>query len=213
MFKNRAEAGRLLAKELEAHRGTDAVVLALPRGGVVVGEQIARALELPLDIIAVRKVGHPLHPEYAIGAVDESRGILMNEREAASVDQVWLESEIEREQAEALRRASVYRGERKPLDLEGKVAIIADDGIATGLTMKLAVGSAQKRGAKKIVVAVPVASSEAVAELKREGAEVVLLEPPEEFLGAVGAHYIEFDQVEDAEVIRLMQAQNTGSTD
>lgn len=207
MFTNRVEVGQLLARKLETYRGTPAVVLALPRGGVVVGERIARALDLPLDIVAVRKIGHPHHPEYAIGAVDESGGMVMNERESLAVDQAWLKLEIERERKEALRRASVYRGERGPLHLEGKVAIIADDGIATGLTMQLAVEAARKRGAKKIVIAVPVAPREAVAELKRTGADVVVLEPPEEFLGAVGAHYIEFAQVRDDEVIRLMQPQ------
>jgi len=206
MFKNRAEAGKLLAQKLAHYRDTGALVLALPRGGVVVGAEVAQALASPLDIIAVRKVGHPHHPEYAIGAVDESGGIFMNEMETASIDQSWLKEEIKRERAEALRRARVYRGAHGPLNVEGKTVIIADDGIATGLTMRLAVESAKKRGAKKIVVAVPVAPPEAVAQLTRGGAEVVTLEPPEAFLGAVGAHYLEFAQTQDDEVIRLMRS-------
>ena len=204
MFKNRVDAGRQLAEKLAKYRGQDAVVLALPRGGVVIGREIARALELPLDIAVARKIGHPLSPEYAIGAVDDTGAIILNDAETESVSQAWLSDEIEREKKEAERRVKAYRGGRKPIPISGKTALIVDDGIATGLSMRLVVRSLRAQNPARIVVAVPVASAEAVRGLRKEADEVITLEPPEEFLGAVGAHYIEFEQVEDAEVIRLL---------
>ena len=205
MFKDRSDAGRQLAEKLAPYRGKHAVVLALPRGGVVTGFEIARALALPLDIIAVRKVGAPDNPEYAIGAVGADGTAILNDAEAAMIDKAWLAGEIAAQKKEARRRGRVYRAGRKPLGIAGKTAIIVDDGIATGLTMRVAVRSAKAEKAEKVVVAVPVAPPESVHALSEEGAdEVVVLEPPEEFLGAVGAHYIRFEQIEDDEVIRLM---------
>ena len=214
MFKDRSDAGRHLAEKLAHYRGQNAVVLALPRGGVVAGREIAQALGLPLDIAVVRKIGHPLSPEYAIGAVDDAGAIILNDAETESVSQAWLSDEIEREKKEAERRVKAYRGARKPIPILGKTALIVDDGIATGLTMRLVVRSLRAqhtagcggtcRRPARIVVAVPVASAEAVESLRKEADEVITLEPPEEFLGAVGAHYLEFAQVEDAEVIRLL---------
>ncbi len=204
MFRDRTEAGKLLARALEAYR-TSAVVLALPRGGVVLGYEVAHALGVPLDIVVSRKIGHPLHPEYAIGVVDERGERILNELEAAGVDQDWLAEESKRQQEEAARRVKLYRGGRPPAVLAGKVVILVDDGIATGLTMQLAVRSIRQQRPEKIVVAVPVAPSESLQMLAQEGAEVVVLEPPEDFAGAVGAHYERFEQVEDDEVIKLLQ--------
>jgi len=131
----------------------------------------------------------------------------LNDAEAAMIDKAWLAGEIAAQKKEARRRGRVYRAGRKPLGIAGKTAIIVDDGIATGLTMRVAVRSAKAEKAEKVVVAVPVAPPESVHALSEEGAdEVVVLEPPEEFLGAVGAHYIRFEQVEDDAVIRLMGA-------
>ena len=207
MFTDRKEAGKKLAEKLVAYRGTDTVVLALPRGGVVTGHEVAKALTLPLDIIAVRKIGHPSSPEYAIGAVDEHGTRILNETEAAAVDQKWLAEETGRQKEEAKRRSTAYRESRAPEILAGKAAIIVDDGIATGLTMRLAVRAVKAQNPQKIIVAVPVAPAESLQTLKQEGADdTVVLEPPEEFLGAVGAHYVRFEQVEDAEVIRLLQS-------
>ena len=153
----------------------------------------------------MRKVGHPDNPEYAIAAVDEKGTAILNETETASVDPSWLKEEIRREKAEARRRSLVYRGGEKALTIKGKTVIIVDDGIATGLTMRLAVRSVKIQKPEKVIVAVPVAPSDSVQTLKEEGAdEVVVLEPPEQFLGAVGAHYLRFEQVEDAGVIELM---------
>ena len=203
MFADRAEAGRKLAQRLTQYSGQDAIVLALPRGGVVVGYEIARALGLPLDIRVVRKIGHPGDPEYAIGAVDENGVAVLDNREADSIDQGWLAEETARQQKEAQRRSEVYRKGKAPVQIAGKIAILTDDGIATGLTMRLALAAVKAERPQKIVVAVPVAPSDAVQEIKRE-ADVVVLEPPEDFSGAVGAHYERFEQVEDEEVMRLL---------
>ena len=207
MFADREEAGRQLAEQLSQYHGKDALVLALPRGGVVLGAVIARVLSLPLDIIAVRKIGHPSAPEFALGAVDEEGTRILNEEEAMMVDPSWLASETAREMKEAKRRSRVYRSGKAHANMSGKTAIIVDDGVATGLTMRLAVKVAKAQKPKRVIVATPVSSSEAAAEILEEADELVVLEPPEEFLGAVGAHYIRFEQVEDAEVIRLLKQQ------
>lgn len=205
MFRDRAEAGRKLAQKLLRYANANALVLALPRGGVVVGFEIARALNLPLDIVAVRKIGHPNSPEYAIGAVDESGERILNEEEAHGVNSGWLAAETERELKEAKRRSAVYRGGRPQAKVEGKVVILVDDGIATGLTMRLAVRSVKAQKPQKILVAVPVAPADSASRLSEEGAdELIVLEPPENFAGAVGAHYVRFDQTSDGEVGRLL---------
>lgn len=207
MFRDRKDAGLQLAKKLAKYRAGNAIVLALPRGGVVAGYEIARALELPLDIAVVRKVGHPLSPEYAICAVDERGTLLCNEQEAASVDRAWLKAEIERQKREALRRIAVYRGKREPISLAGKIAIIVDDGVATGLTIRLAIASVKVQKPARAIVAVPVVSAEAARDIMQTADQLVFLEPPEDFLGAVGAHYEEFEQVGDEEVIQLLNKQ------
>lgn len=204
MFRDRHDAGRRLAQNLERYAEKDAVVLALPRGGVVLGREVADALKLPLDIVVARKIGHPNNPEYAIAAVDEKGMLLCDEAERRTIDPQWLEGERERQRQEAHRRVVRYRGEKQPPQVKGKIAIIVDDGIATGLTMRLAIKAIRAHMPAKIVVAVPVAPSDSIARIRREADELVVLEPPEEFLGAVGAHYEEFDQVADEEVVRLL---------
>src|SRR3989344_634612 len=204
MFRDRNDAGRQLAEKLAKYRGQDAVVLALPRGGVVTGREIAQALGLPLDIAVVRKIGHPLSPEYAIGAVDDTGAIFLNDAETESVSQAWLSVVIEKEKEEGVRRAKTYSGDRKTIPISCKVALIVDGGVATGLTVRLAVRSLRAQNPARIVVAVPVASAEAVESLRKEAGQIIALEPPEEFLGAVGSHYLEFAQVEDAEVKKLL---------
>jgi len=204
MFEDRADAGRQLTKRLAPYAGQAAIVLALPRGGVVVGREIAQALGLPLDIVVARKIGHPNNPEYAICAVDEKGTLLCNQAEAREVDRKWLEEQAQREQAEARRRSSVYRAGKPPAAIGGKIAIIVDDGIATGLTMRLAILATKAQKPARVVVAVPVAPLDVAETIREEVDELVVLEPPEEFQGAVGAHYERFDQVEDQEVIRLL---------
>jgi len=205
MFRDRRDAGRKLAERLTEYRGADAVLLALPRGGVVLGAELARSFKLPLDILSIRKVGHPDNPEYALCAVDARGMQLCNEDELKSVGRAWFTEALERERREAQRREELYRGGRAAVELTGKTAIIVDDGIATGLTMRLAVRSARTQGAARVIAAVPVASREASEEVRREAGMLIVLEPPEQFLGAVGAHYKNFEQVADSEVIALLR--------
>src|SRR3989344_5633662 len=206
MLKDRTEAGKLLAKKLSGYKGGGTVVLALPRGGVVVGYEIAKALNSPLDIVVTRKIGHPHNPEYAICAVDKDGLLLCNEQEIKSIDSVWLSEEILNQKKEAERRVLLYRGEGKPEEITGKTAVIVDDGIATGLTMRLAIRYVRTQKAKKIIVAVPVAPLGFERSILNEGAdEVITLLPPEDFTGAVGAHYQHFNQVEDNDVIKFLK--------
>lgn len=203
MFHNRTDAARRLAERLKTHAGAEAVILGLPRGGVVLGAEVARLLSLPFDIIVTRKVGAPDNPEYALCAVDEKGDTLCDDA-AADFERDWLVTEMAREREEAARRLALYRGTRRAIPLRGKTAVIVDDGIATGLTMRLAVIKARKEGAARIIAAVPIAPPEAVALLQKEADEVVVLEHPRMFRGAVSAHYAHFPEVRDAEVLKLM---------
>ena len=205
-FRDRAQAGRQLAALLRRRGGfADAVVLALPRGGVPVAFQVARALRLPLDVLVVRKLGFPGQEEYAMGAIASGGVRVMGE-----VDGGWpvsareLEAVVAREQAELLRREQRYRGGRPPLDLAGRVLILVDDGLATGATMSAAVQAARAGHPKRIIVAVPVASPEAVQSLGALADEVVCLFTPEHFR-AVGLWYQDFTQTSDEEVDRLLE--------
>jgi predicted phosphoribosyltransferase len=204
MFRDRTDAGEQLAQALAEYQGTEAVVLALPRGGVVLGQKIAEAVKIPLDIVVTRKIGHPSNPEYAICAVDAQGVLLCDETERARVSEAWLQKAAELEQKEALRRLKLYRGSNVPLDIKNKSAILTDDGIATGLTMRLAIKAVRALGPKEIVVAVPVVPSDVAQKIRREADRLIVLVPPENFAGAVAAHYKHFPQVEDTEVIRLM---------
>lgn len=205
-FENRSDAGKKLAGLLEKFKGQDIVIYALPRGGVVVGAEVAKALRSPLDLIITRKIGHPNQSEYAIGAVCENGHSILNKEALLDVSKEYLDQEIETQKKEAQRRRNVYLGGRKPISCKGKTAILVDDGIATGLTMKAAIKELKlHQQPKKIVVAVPIASSEAVWELKAEGVEVVTIATPKEFLGAIGAYYEKFDPVSDGEVIQLLK--------
>ena len=204
MFKDRKEAGSLLAHELIQYRSKNAVVLALPRGGVPVAFEIAKKLKLPLDIFPVRKVGHPDNPEYALCAVDQDGNTLCNEEEIANVEPVWLKKEIEEQRQEALRRAGLYRGNKKSLNLSGKIVILVDDGVATGLTLRLAIKSLRKKEPEKIIVAMPISPKETADILKAEVDKLIILDVPEYFAGSVGAYYENFGQVSDDEVISLV---------
>lgn len=195
----------MLAKQLLPYKGRNTVVLALPRGGVVVAAPVAAALGAPMDIIAVRKIGHPSSPEYARGTINEHGEKLLSAAADHEIDPTWVEEESAKELAEALRRAKLYRGGKGPLPLRGKTVLLVDDGMATGLTMRLAVRTAEKAEPAHVIVAVPVASQEAAADIRNMGIKLVLLSPPKEFASAVGAHYVQFNQVSDEEVINLMQ--------
>lgn len=138
-FKNRVDGGRKLADLLKKFKGKDVVIYALPRGGVVTAYEIAKEIQAPLDLIITRKIGHPYQPEYAIGAVAENGHSVFNKEEVAEIDENYLTSEAEKQKEEAKRRREIYLAGRKPIPYKGKVAILVDDGIATGLTMKAAI--------------------------------------------------------------------------
>lgn len=204
MFADRAEAGRILAERLQQYRGAaDAVVLGIPRGGVVVAAEVARALELPLDIVAAAKVGAPGHSEYAVGAVAPDGVVL------PSPDARYSADEIRRLSEPAVRKIAheldAFRSGREPLDVHGRTAILVDDGLATGLTAMAAADWLARQGAARVVVAVPVAPSDTLAAMSGHASEVVVVEVPSWF-SAVGQFYDDFGQTEDAEVIELLSS-------
>lgn len=204
-FMDRTDAGKRMADALLRYRDQEVVVYGLTRGGVVPAAEIAKALRAPLDILIPRKIGHPYNPEYAIGAVAEDGHLVLDDLACEGIDPAWLERQIGRERAEARRRRELYLQERPPVPVQGKTAIVVDDGVATGLTLRLAIQEVKHRQPKRIVVAVPVAPRDTAARIRAEVDELVALHIPERFLGAVGAYYDEFWPVEDAEVIRLLQ--------
>ncbi len=205
VFVNRRIAGRELAQKLRPYQA-NAVVYALPRGGVEIGLEIARELKTPLDLIIARKIGHPGHSEYAIGAVTETGPPIWNKLEKATVDPVWLKQAETSERQEAQRRRKRYLAGHKSSSATGKTAIIVDDGLATGLTMQAAIQELKKQKPNKIVVAVPVAPPDSVYILLRQIDEVVLLIDPLKFRGSVGAHYRSFPQLKDEDVITILEA-------
>jgi predicted phosphoribosyltransferase len=205
-FRDRAEAGRLLAQELVryAHR-PDVVVLALPRGGVPVGFEVARALSVPLDVFVVRKLGVPGHEELAMGAI-ASGGVLVRNDEVVQLLGIpdWvIEDTAAREAQEVARRALAYRGDRPPLDVRGRVVILVDDGLATGSTMRAAARAVRGLDPARVVIAVPVAARSTCEEMRDEADEVVCMATPEPF-HAVGLWYESFDQTSDDEVRSLL---------
>ena len=205
-FRDRADAGEQLAQALKKYQRQDGVVYALPRGGVVLGAIVARALDMPLDLLIPRKIGHPLQPEYAICAIVENGEMACNQQEVARVDPQWFRQEVEAERHEARRRRELYLGGREPEPVKGKTAIIVDDGIATGLTMEVAIRDAKRRKPAHLVVAVPVAPPDTVEQLSREVDDFVVLDRSRHYLGAVGAYYDYFNQTTDDEVIELLRS-------
>ncbi len=206
-FRDRAEAGRLLAVQLAryAHRD-DVVVLALPRGGVPVAFEVAKKLAAPLDIFLVRKLGLPGHEEFAIGAI-ASGGIRVVNPEAVrhlGISEETLDEVAEQEGKELARRERLYRGDRPPISMEGKIAILIDDGLATGSSMRAAVAAAKQHQPKRLIVAVPVAPPETCQQLSGEVDEAVCLLQPDPFY-AVGLWYEHFGQTSDQEVCDLLE--------
>jgi putative phosphoribosyl transferase len=214
-FEDRTEAGQKLAALLApkyAHR--DGIVYALPRGGVVLGAEIAPRLGMPLDLVIARKIGHPHNPEYAIGAVTETGEPVVNPQELAQIPNQWFARQVEAQRREARRRHQVYLQGRAPLSPKGTIAILVDDGIATGLTMEAAVRELRRREAGTVVVAVPVAPADTAAKLAGEVDDFLALDVPQYYLGGVGAYYDEFAQVSDEQVIALLRrtAEAAGGT-
>ncbi|HUP33213.1 MAG TPA: phosphoribosyltransferase family protein [Gaiellaceae bacterium] len=201
LFADRRDAGRLLARRLESERGTDAVVVGLARGGVVTAAEVASALRLPLDVVAVRKVGHPWQPEYAIGAVTPGDGVYVRGPDGLTDEQVQAAVGGAKSRAEELDRR--LHQDSGPVELAGKTCVLVDDGLATGATMIAAVRWARSRGAARVVAAVPVAALASLPLVEAEADAAVCLHELDPFV-AVGFWYGTFDQVEDGEVKRLL---------
>jgi predicted phosphoribosyltransferase len=204
IFEDRSHAGRVLAEHLSHLQGREGLlVLALPRGGVAVAYEVARALHAELDVFIVRKLGYPGHEEYAMGAIASGGVRVMNETPGMRVSEREIEAVARREQAELVRREKLYRGDREPLTVAGRTVIVVDDGLATGATMRAAVAAIRRLGPEHLVIAVPVGAQETCEQLRREADEVVCAETPSPFQ-AVGLWYRDFPQSTDDEVRGLL---------
>ena len=207
-FENRSEAGHKLARALSNYKDQHPVILALPRGGVPVAAEVAAALGAPLDLILVRKIGVPFQPELAMGAVvDGGTPIIVRNEDvvqSAGIDETQFKAVCDGELAEIERRRQRYLGGRERVNVTGRTTIVIDDGIATGATMRAALRATRMRNPTKLVLAVPVAPSESIAEMREEADEVICLED-HEFFGAIGFYYRDFRQVSDEEVIEMLK--------
>jgi putative phosphoribosyl transferase len=212
-FADRRDAGRQLAERLKPLAAENPVVVALPRGGVPVAKEIADALEAPLEILAVRKLGVPHNPEYGIGAVAEDGTFVIDPEAVAAlrVDNAELDAIVAEEVAEMSRRVRAYRGDDQPLDLKDRTVIVVDDGVATGVTDTAALQAVRRRQPRRVILAVPVCSPHALERLRREADDVVcLLEPP--LLRGVSQFYRDFSQVTDEEVLHDLQLRADAAT-
>jgi putative phosphoribosyl transferase len=207
MFKDRRDAGRELARALERFKSANPFVLALPRGGVPVGFEVAEHLRAPLDLLLVRKIGAPGHEELALGAVVDGLHpqVVVNQEVMDMIHppRGYFEAAEKRELAEIERRRRLYLGAAQPIDVQGRVAIVVDDGIATGATMKAALRGVRRNEPSRLVLAAPVAPQSIISELEAECDETVFLATPEPFY-AVGLYYANFNQTSDEEVIELL---------
>ncbi|HWC25470.1 MAG TPA: phosphoribosyltransferase [Solirubrobacteraceae bacterium] len=207
LFADRRDAGRQLAAELTAYRGGDDVlVLGLPRGGVPVAFEVALALQAPLDVFVVRKLGAPGHEELAMGAIASGGTRVLNRRvvEAYGVSEEDMQTVADREAVELARREQAYRGGRPPPSVEGRTVILVDDGLATGASMRAAIVALREQGAERVVAAVPVSSVETCAEFEGLVDEMVCARTPQPFV-AVGLWYDDFSATTDEEVRRLLR--------
>jgi predicted phosphoribosyltransferase len=206
-FRNRQDAGQKLAARLVAYKDEHPVILALPRGGVPVAAEAAAVLDAPLDLILVRKIGVPWQPELAMGAVVDGGAPLVVRNESviqlAGINSSEFKAICDEELAEIERRRQVYLGGRKRVDIEGRTAIVIDDGVATGATTRAALRATRMRKPKSLVLAVPVAPVDVIAEMRDEADEVVCLEE-HEYFGSIGQYYSDFRQIEDDEVIDFL---------
>lgn len=206
-FQNRSEAGRMLASRLQQYANrSDVLVLALPRGGVPVGYEVAVALNVPLDVFLVRKLGVPGHEELALGAIASGGVRVLNYDvvEALGIPEETIDTIAARERRELTRRQQEYRGSRPPADAQGHTIILVDDGLATGSTMRAAAAALRRQNPARLIIAVPVGAASTCEELKREADELICLMEPEPF-HAVGLWYEDFGQTTDQEVRDLLQ--------
>ena len=201
MFVDRVDAGMQLAEALEGFRGSDAVLRAIPRGGVPVAAEVAKTLLLPLDILLTKKIGHPQQPELAIGAVS-LHGMLLDPR--FHVPRATINAEVECIRNVLRERETSYRPGSVAIPVRDRTVIIVDDGVATGYTIRAAIELMRRAGAERVVVAVPVAASDALEMLRHTADQVICLEEPDDLI-AIGAHYEDFGQVSDKEVMEVMR--------
>ena len=208
MFRNRTEAGCKLGERLLRFKAKHPLVLALPRGGVTVAFEIARMLAAPLDVVLVRKIGAPMQPELAIGAIADGEHpetvVNRDVAEALGIPVSYLEEERDRQLTEIERRRKLYLAGRARPSIAGKTVIVVDDGIATGATMRAALRAVRRAGPKRLVLAVPVASAQTITELRHDVDDVECLEVPED-LWAIGGYYEDFTQVADSDVTTMLQ--------
>ena len=204
VFRDREEAGNLLANRLTSFAHTEAVILALPRGGVPLGYIIAKKLGLPLDVILIKKIGYPGQPEYAVGAVS-LKGEIINQK--LNIPAQYLQEQIENIRVELQQRYYRYQGARQPINLKDKTVILVDDGIATGYTILAAAQLVRQAGPKRVFIAVPVAAPAVFSKLSAYADEIICLSAPSHFK-AVGQFYQDFSEVSHEEVIRLLSDPN-----
>jgi predicted phosphoribosyltransferase len=209
ILESRKHAGILLAERLKKFKNCNGAIYALPRGGVVLGAEIAKALNLPLDLIVSRKIGHPSYPEYAIGAITDHGEKVLNPAEAIQLDPEWLEKATEEQYREAQRRRKLYTMGKPEISAKDRTAIIVDDGIATGYTMQAAIQDIQKQKPSSIIVAVPVTPKEKAHFFSSMVNEFVALDIPRMYAGAVGAYYVNFPQLTDKDVIEILESLKT----
>lgn len=206
IFRDRVEAGQTLARHLEKYRGEPGLILALPRGGVVVGAEVASELHFPLDVIIVRKIGAPGNPEFGIGAVAETGDYEISEEVVRElwIPRTYIDRAIQAELEEVRRRIRLYRDGQPLPPVEGRAVLLVDDGVATGHTIRVAAIAVRRLNPKLVVIAVPVAPPEAIPRLQEVADDVVCLATPEPFL-AVGRFYDRFEQVSDAQVVEILK--------
>jgi len=208
-FRDRIEAGELLGRELQKFRDRRAVVLGIPRGGVVVAREVARALQAELDIVLSRKLSAPWNPELAIGAISEDGKLFLNKMLLSRVgaESMYIQQEKARQLAEIEHRTALYRGIHPKVLLEGRLVIVTDDGLATGATMQAALWTTRQEGPKKLIAALPVGPEDTVMRLAKDADEMICLRSPPLF-DAIGQFYKRFDQVEDEEVIEILKEEH-----
>ncbi|MDP2859884.1 MAG: phosphoribosyltransferase family protein [Bacillota bacterium] len=207
IFEDRRDAGRKLAQRVAAVKAVDPLVLAVPRGGIVVAAEVAQALRAPLDVLIARKIGSPHNEELAIGAVAVDGTLLIDESltKALRVPDSYVKQQVEKERREIERRTRYYRGNHPAPVLKGRTLIVVDDGVATGMTIKAALRYLKPQGAERVVLALPVAPADTAQELRREVDELIVLHTPEPFY-AVGQWYSLFDQTSDDEVVEILDS-------
>jgi predicted phosphoribosyltransferase len=209
IFKNRDEAGKLLAKKLVSYKGTNTVILAIPRGGVPVGSIIAKQLHLPLEIELSKKIGHPINPEFAIGSVT-LHGVTIDPR-LKGVSEEYIQERSKKIAEELNKKRVLFMGSQEPIDLKGKMVILVDDGVATGNTLMASIHTIKKRKPKKIIVAIPVSPKNTALQLEELVDEFICLQIPSDFHG-VGQFYDDFTQVSNEKVIELLKEQELEKT-